>query len=210
MKVDTYSKTGSKSSSSTDLPKAVFDEKVDNHDLLNLAYNKYLAQSRNSGAKTLTRGLVRGGGRKPWRQKGTGRARAGSIRSPIWRTGGITFGPTGEENHKLSLPKQSKRKAIRQALSLAHQNGSVVVIDTFECKDGKTKETAQLLAKLGADRNTLLVVSEKDELVDRATRNIQGLKAVQANYVNVYDVLNADKIVVSKKSIELIEKWLGV
>ena len=207
MAVATYTKTGSKSSTAATLPKEVFGEKVENHELLKQAYEGYLANGRQNAASTLTRGNVRGGGRKPWRQKGTGRARHGSIRSPIWRGGGVTFGPLGDENYTKNLTKKANRKALRQALSLS--TDKISVIDSIESKDGKTSEVAKLLKKIGAERRTLLVVDEKSENLDRATGNIQNVKLVHANYLNVYDIMNADSVIVTKKSLDLIKEWLG-
>src|SRR6218665_1414005 len=112
-----------------DLPKEVFAVEVKNHELLKLAYDAYLANSRTSSATTKTRGEVRGGGKKPWKQKGTGRARFGSTRNPIWRHGGIVFGPRGNENYKLKLSKTSKKVALRQALTLANEAKKVIVTD---------------------------------------------------------------------------------
>jgi len=208
MATATYTKTGTKATTDAKLPKEVFSLEVENHELLKIAYNAYLDNSRSNNARTKLRGEVRGGGRKPWRQKGTGRARAGSIRSPLWRGGGITFGPSGNENYSKKISKGAKRTAIKQALSLANKAGNVSVIETFETK-GKTADTVELLKKLGAKRRTLIVVSEKDDLVDRATRNIQQVKAVQAKYLNVFDVVNAHHIIISKKSLEIIETWLS-
>ncbi|PID31979.1 50S ribosomal protein L4 [Candidatus Saccharibacteria bacterium] len=209
MSVATYTKSGSKATTAAKLDKSVFGVAADNHDLLKAAYVAYLANGRANLAVTKTRGLVRGGGRKPWKQKGTGRARFGSSRNPIWRGGGIVFGPTGNENYTHKLPVAQKRQAIRQALSLASAEGSIKVIETFECKDGKVKNTLQLLDKIGATGNVLLVVSLKDELVERATRNLPNVIAVQAKYVNVYDLLNADTVVVSQKSLDILHEWLG-
>ena len=207
MPTPTFTKTGSKATVAAKLDKAVFDVEVKNHELIKQAYTAYLANGRENLAKTLTRGKVRGGGRKPWKQKGTGRARFGSIRVPIWRGGGVVFGPLGSENYSRKITTKAKRQAIRQALSLNKDN--VIVIETFECKDGKTAQAAQFLDKIGAKRNVLLVVSEKDALVERATANLSGVKAVQAMYVNVYDVMNADYIVITAKAQAIIEQWLG-
>ncbi len=209
MAVATYSKTGSKSSTVATLPKAVFTENVESHELLKQAYEMYLANGRGNNAKTITRGNVRGGGRKPWKQKGTGRARHGSIRSPIWRGGGITFGPTGEENYSKKMTKKASRKALRQALTLSAEAGKISVIEVFEAKDGKTANTAKLMAKIDAKRRILLVVEDKTENIDRATRNITNLKTVQATYLNVFDVMNADSLIITKKSLDLINDWLG-
>ena len=209
MATATYTKSGTKATTPAKLNKDIFELKVESHELLKIAYNAYLDNRRTNNAVTKLRGEVSGGGKKPWRQKGTGRARVCSIRSPLWRGGGITFGPTGAENYSKRISKTAKRTAIKQALSLANERGAVSVIETFECKDGKVKPTIDLLKKIGADRRTLIVVSEKDELVDRATRNIPSVKAVQAKYLNVYDVMNADHVILSKKALEIVDEWLG-
>lgn len=208
MATPTFTTAGAKATTPAKLDKAVFDVEVSDHQLVKQAYEAYLANGRDNLAVTKTRGLVRGGGRKPWKQKGTGRARFGSTRNPIWRGGGIVFGPTGEENYSVKLSTKSKRVALRQALSLANQAGKVQVIETFDCKNGKVSETAKLLEKIGAKRNTLIVVSEKDQLVERATRNLPRVKATDAKYLNVYDIMNADTVLLSKKSVEIIESWL--
>lgn len=204
-----YSKSGTKSATTAKLEKSVFGVMPENHDLLKLAYTAYLSNGRDNLAQTKTRGLVRGGGRKPHKQKGTGRARAGSIRGPIWRGGGVVFGPTGEENYTKKLPVSTKRAALRQALSLASEEKRLRVIETFECKDGKVAQTKKLLEKIDATGTVLLVVSEKDMLVERATNNLQSVKAVHAHYLNVFDILNADTIVISKKALDLVHEWLG-
>lgn len=207
--VATFTKSGTKATAAAKLDKAVFDVVPENHELLKAAYLAYLANGRDNLAVTKTRGLIRGGGKKPWKQKGTGRARFGSSRNPIWRGGGIVFGPTGEENYTQKMNTTAKRTAIRQALSLAAEANKIAVIETFECKDGKTKPTVDLLVKIGAVKRVLIVVSVKDDLVERATRNLPKVKAVQAKYLNVYDILNADKIVISQKSLPIITEWLG-
>ncbi len=193
-----------------DLNKDIFGLDVQNHELLKTAYDAYLANSRSSHAKTLKRGEVRGGGKKPWKQKGTGRARFGSTRNPIWRHGGVAFGRTGEENFTKKLSKTAKKVAVRQALSLKNGEKAVIIIDTFACPEGKAKETVKMLKdnKISNDERVLLVVPEKDELVNRATNNIANVKVVRPTYLNVFDVLNADKVVISKKSLEMIENWL--
>lgn len=209
MAVLTYTKTGNKATTAAKLNKTVFGVAPQNHELLKQAYDTYLANGRMGNAKTKQRGEVRGGGKKPWRQKGTGRARFGSSRNPIWRGGGIAFGPTGEQNYTKQLPTTMKRKALKQALSLAADEGQLSIIETFECKDGKVKETLSLLNKIGAKGSVLIVVSDKDSLVERATRNIPNVRAVPANYLNVYDLLNADMVVMSQKALEIVHDWLG-
>jgi large subunit ribosomal protein L4 len=209
MATATFTKTGTKATTAAKLDKAVFGLEVKNHDLLKQAYLAHLANRRIASANTKKRGAVSGGGIKPWAQKGTGRARVGSIRSPIWRGGGIVFGPTCDQNYTHSLSPASKRQAVRQALSLADQSGKVVVIETFECKDGKVSATAALLKKMNLTKNTLLVVSVKDALVERATRNLSNVKAVQAKYLNVPDILDADHIVMSNEALKMVSEWLA-
>src|SRR5439155_1384826 len=133
---------------------AVFSVEAKSHDLLKEAYIAHQANARENSAITKTRGLIRGGGRKPWKQKGTGRARFGSSRNPIWRGGGIVFGPTGEENYRKELNSKAKRLAVRQALSLANTANKLIVMEDIVSKEGKTAELAKLLAKIGAQRNT--------------------------------------------------------
>ena len=127
------------------LDKDIFGLSVENHELVKLAYDSYLANSRSSHAKTLKRGEVRGGGKKPWKQKGTGRARFGSTRNPIWRHGGVAFGRTGEENFTKKLSKQAKRQAVMQALSLKNADKAVVVLEKEVKLTGKTKDAVKVL-----------------------------------------------------------------
>lgn len=208
MAVATYTKTGTKATTAAKLDKKVFGLDVKNHELLKQAYLAYLASSRLNLAKTKTRGMVSGGGKKPWKQKGTGRARFGSSRVPIWRGGGITFGPTGNETYTIKLNTASKRQAIRQALSLAATSEKIAIIETFECKDGRVAPTIKLLDKMGLSKAVLFVVDEKNLLVERATRNLPNVKVTQAQYVNVFDVLNADHVVICQKALTIIHDWL--
>jgi large subunit ribosomal protein L4 len=190
-----------------DLNKDIFGLDVQNHELLKTAYDAYLANSRSSHAKTLKRGEVRGGGKKPWKQKGTGRARFGSTRNPIWRHGGVAFGRTGEENFTKKLSKNAKKTAVRQALSLKNSDKAILIEGV--ATTGKTKEVAKKLKDLGlADKNVLMVVSEKAPEVLRATNNIANLKLVRATYLNVFDILNADAIVFSETALKDTENWL--
>lgn len=209
MAIATFTKTGAKATTAAKLDKSVFGVIPQNHELLKQAYVGYLANGRQSSATTLTRGLVSGGGRKPWKQKGTGRARFGSSRNPIWRGGGIVFGPTGSENYTHKLPVSAKRQAIRQALSLAADSGKLIVIEAVDFKDNKTSAAASLLTKIGAVKKTLLVVDNKTDDVTRATNNLKNVKVVQAKYVNVFDVLNADHIVITNPALTIVSEWLG-
>ena len=188
----------------TNLPSSVFAVQVPNHELLKLAYDAYLANNRLASATTKQRGEVRGGGKKPWRQKGTGRARYGSIRNPIWRGGGIVFGPRGNENYTKKISKTSKRVALRQALTVKSDKILVKDIKTT----GKTAEVAKFLKDNKLNRRVLIVAEKTDELI-RATNNISEVLLVSPMYLNVFDLLNADHIVIAPKAIETIENWLG-
>lgn len=209
MATPTFTANGTKATTAAKLAKNVFDVEVTNHQLVRQAYDTYLANGRENLAVVKTRGLVRGGGRKPWKQKGTGRARFGSSRNPIWRGGGIVFGPTGQENYTKKLPTATKRLAIRQALSLANQAGKIVVVEKVVSKEGKTAELATFLYKIEATRNVLLVVTDKTPELVRASANLANVKLVNAAYINVYDVLNADKVVLTADAQKAIEAWLG-
>lgn len=189
------------------LNKDIFGLSVDNHELVKLAYDAYLANSRSSHAKTLKRGEVRGGGKKPWKQKGTGRARFGSTRNPIWRHGGVAFGRTGEENFTKKISKSAKLQAVRQALSMANADKLVSTIADFAPKDGKTKNAIKDL-NIEAGKNYLVVAPEKTTEILRATNNIANLKVVRPTYLNVFDILNADQIIIVEKAMPEIENWL--
>lgn len=189
------------------LNKDIFEVNVDNHELLKTAYDAYLANSRSAHAKTLKRGEVRGGGKKPWKQKGTGRARFGSTRNPIWRHGGVAGGRTGEENFTKKLSKTAKKVAVKQALSLKNADKAILIesINTT----GKTKEIAKKLSdlKLG-DKAVLMVVDVKAPEILRATNNLPNVKLVRATYLNVFDILNADAVVFSETALKATENWL--
>lgn len=190
----------------TTLSKDIFAVEVNNHELLKLAYDSFLANGRNAKAKTKNRSDVSGGGKKPWKQKGTGRARFGSSRNPIWRGGGVAFGPTGLENFTKRLSVNSKRVALRQALSLANKAGKITVAE-FK-SSGKTAEAAKFLKDNKLTGKVLMVVDEKTPELLRSTNNIQNILLVRANYLSVYYILNADHIVLSAKSVEAINNWL--
>lgn len=209
MAVATYTKSGTKAATAATLNKKVFGLKVENHQLLKDAYLAYLGSVRQNSAKTKKRGEVRGGGRKPWRQKGTGNARFGSTRNPIWRGGGVAFGPTGDENYSRKLNTASKRQALRQALSLAASEDKIKIIEAFAAPEGKAKKMLDLLSKIGAEGKIIVSVSEKDPLVGRAISNLPNVKTIQANYLNVFEVMNADTIVFDKKALESVHEWLG-
>jgi len=190
------------------LDKKIFNVEVKNHELLKLAYDSYLAEARQVGAKTLRRGEVRGGGKKPWRQKGTGRARFGSSRNPIWRGGGIAFGPLGIENYTKKITKASKHVALRQALSLANESKKIIINETN--LTGKTKDIVKALKdfKIENKRRILYVVDKKTDNIIRSCNNLSNIEVISAKYLTVYHILNADVIVITPKSLEIINDWL--
>ncbi|MBR5939003.1 50S ribosomal protein L4 [Candidatus Saccharibacteria bacterium] len=191
------------------LNKDIFGLTVENHELVKLAYDAYLANSRSSHAKTLKRGEVRGGGKKPWKQKGTGRARFGSTRNPIWRHGGVAFGRTGEENFTKRMTKASKQLAVRQALSMKNADKAVFVLDAAVKMDGKTKTAVKVLKDMKLEgKNVLAVTAEKTPEVLRSTNNLPNVKLVRATYLNVFDIMNADAIVFSEAALEATKNWL--
>jgi large subunit ribosomal protein L4 len=188
------------------LPEEVFAVEVNNHELLKRAYDAYLANNRTSAARTLTRGEVRGGGKKPWKQKGTGRARFGSSRNPIWRGGGIVFGPRGNENYSIKIPTQAKRQAVKQALTLASQANKIHTVDVKTT--GKTAEVAKFLADNNYDRKVLIVVDAKTPELIRATNNLENVLLISTKYLSVFHILNADHILLSTTSVPTLKSWL--
>jgi large subunit ribosomal protein L4 len=207
MATPTYNKAGDKATTAAKLDTGVFGVEAKNHELLKQVYDAYLANGRENLAVVKTRGLVRGGGKKPWKQKGTGRARFGSSRNPIWRGGGIVFGPTGEENYSKQVNVKAKRLAMRQALSLAANDNNIIVIEDLAAT--KTAELAGLLAKVGANGRVLVAVENKTDELVLASRNLRDVKLVQPAYLNVYDVMNADKVVLTKAALEAVTSRLG-
>lgn len=195
----------------TTLPKEVFDVEIKNHELLKLSYDSFLASARNAHARSKTRGEVRGGGKKPWRQKGTGRARFGSSRNPIWRGGGVAFGPTGLENYDKKIPTKAKRVALRQALTLANKANKIILATETNISSGKTKDALKLIEKYSvADKTRILgVVGTKTPETMQATNNLPNVKIVSAMYLNVYDILNADAIVFGPSALGKVVDWLG-
>ncbi len=208
MSVPTYTSTGSKATTAAKLDKNVFEVEAKNHELLKQAYLSHDANQRQNLAVTKTRGLVSGGGKKPWKQKGTGRARFGSSRVPIWRGGGVVFGPTGNENYTIKLHTNAKRTALRQALSLKAQKNAIIVINELGFKEAKTSEAAKLMSALKLTGSTIVVVDKKTPEVTRAFGNLTGVSVATASYLDVYTVMNATNIVVTAKALEVIHEWL--
>ncbi len=176
--------------------------------LLHQAVVRHLANQRRGTAATKKRGEVRGGGRKPWRQKGTGRARVGSIRSPLWRGGGIIFGPK-PRNYLQSLPRKMRRLAVKSALSARAQAGDLVVIEDFRLEAPKTREVVRLLNALGIRERALFVTEAPDPLLERATRNLPEVRLAPAGQLNPYEILGADKVVLTKNALTRVGEVLA-
>ena len=165
----------------------------------------YLANQRQGTQSTLTRGEVSGGGKKPYRQKGTGRARQGSTRSPQWTHGGIALGPK-PRSYRYTLNKKLRRLAMKSVFSAKVQSGDMIVLDRFDMDEYKTKEIAGLLENLGADGKAMIVMPEKNDFVIKSAANIPGVKTALVNTLNVYDILNADKFIVVKDAVAQLEE----
>lgn len=190
-----------------ELSDAVFAAPV-NEALLHEAVVMYRANQRQGTADTKTRAEVAGGNKKPWRQKGTGRARHGSIRSPIWRKGGIVFGPHPRDFSYL-MPKKARRAALRSALSAKVRDGEFIVVDQLALSEPKTKIVAEALKKLNAEKGALIVAADFDANVYLSARNIPGVAATAARNINVYDVLSHDRIVMTKDAVAKVEEALA-
>jgi large subunit ribosomal protein L4 len=174
-------------------------------DVMHRVVVNYLANQRQGTSSTLTRGEVSGGGRKPWRQKGTGRARHGSIRSPLWRKGGIVFGPK-PRSYRFTLPKKLKRYALKSALSAKVADNELIMLDSLTMDAPKTKSMAEILKNIKADKKALIVLPGKDENVEKSARNLPGVKTTSVNTLNVYDILNHDNLIITKEAAERVEE----
>ena len=183
---------------------AVFAQEV-NTAVLHAAVKMYLANQRQGTQSTLTRTEVSGGGKKPWRQKGTGRARQGSTRAPQWTHGGVALGPK-PRSYRISMNKKVKRIAMKSALSDKVATENMIVIDSIAANEYKTKVMANMLTAVGAAKKSLVVLAEKDEKVVASLANIPGVKVAYVNTLNVYDILNAGSFVCAKAAVEKIEE----
>jgi len=189
-----------------DLSDDVFNGPV-NEGLLNDAVKQYLASQRSGTHKTKTRKDVSGSGKKPWRQKGTGRARVGEIRNPLWRKGGTVFGPQPRD-YEYHLPKKMFRAALRSALALKLKENQLNIVDAFSLEDHKTKAFVQALTRLGLERKVLVVDNQANENLWRAARNIEEVNLVPSLQVTPYHLLNARHVVFSKSAIQALEEVL--
>ena len=186
------------------LSDVIFGAEV-NGAVLHAAVRAYLMNQRQGTQSTLTRTEVSGGGKKPWRQKGTGRARQGSTRAPQWTHGGVALGPKPRD-YRVTLNKKTKRAALYSALSAKVAEGNLIVVDEIQCPEFKTKTVVNMLNALGASKKALIVLSEVDKTVIKSSANIPGVVTTLYNTINVYDILNADKFIISKAAVEKLEE----
>ena len=205
MKFPVYNQEG-KEEGNVNLPKEIFEVEF-NADLVHQVAVSLMANKRQISAHAKIRSEVRGGGKKPWRQKGTGRARAGSNRSPIWKGGGITHGPRKDRIFAVEIPKKMRRKALLMVLSEKAKSNNLIVLDKFNLEKGKTKEMAMSLSKLPCKNvTTLIAMPDFDKKVFLAARNIKKIDIDDARNLNVLDLLNHKYLLLTKDSIKTIEK----
>jgi large subunit ribosomal protein L4 len=209
MKVDVVNIEGKKVKS-VDLSPTIFEAPI-NTSLMHQAYVRQMANARLGTHKTKNRSEVSGGGRKPWRQKGTGRARQGSIRSPQWVGGGGVHTPRPRD-YSQKMPRKMRRAALRSALSVKASDQEIIILDEFTISEPKTKEMAQIMKALVGDSSALVVFTEKDEtseMMNRAANNLPDLKLLMANYMNVRDLLGYDVVVIPLAALDVLESYLG-
>ena len=191
--------------SEIDLDPRIFDSEIKGH-LIHDVVRMQMARKRKGSASTKTRSMVRGGGAKPWRQKGTGRARAGTIRSPLWRGGGVVFGPSPRK-YDLAIPKKVRKGALRSVLSLRNKEGKVWVLKDFGFEEIKTKNFVRFMEAFDL-KNVLIVLDEKNVNVERSARNIPGVKVLRVEGLNVYDILAHENLILVERAVERIQEVL--
>ncbi len=201
--VSVYNMEG-KEVGSIDLNDAIFGVEVNEH-LVHLAIVQQLANNRQGTQKAKTRSEVSGGGRKPWRQKGTGHARQGSTRSPQWTGGGVVFAPVPRD-YSFKMNQKEKRAALKSALTDKVQNNKLIVLDELKMDEFKTKKFAEVMNNLKATRKALVVVAENDEKVVKSAKNLAEVKTALTNTINVYDIVNAHTLVLTKDAVAKIEE----
>lgn len=204
MKIDLYQQSGEKKGS-VEAPDSMFKVPV-NEELIRLALIRQLANSRQANAHVKHRGEVRGGGRKPWRQKGTGRARFGSTRNPIWRSGGVAFGPRNVRNYSLDMPKKARRSALFSCLSQKAADSQIFALEGYDAKAPKTKDFASMVGKLPAGRSLLIVLDKKDEVIEKSANNLPNVKTILIDYLNPHDLLRHEKIMFMEASLKKAEE----
>jgi large subunit ribosomal protein L4 len=209
MEVDVVNMEGQKIRT-LELPAQIFEAPI-NIDLMHQAYVRQMANARLGTHNTKTRGDVSGGGKKPWKQKGTGRARQGSNRAPQWVGGGKAHSPHPRD-YSLPMPRKMRQAALRSALSVRASEKAIVVVDDLTITEAKTKLMAELMAKLVGDETAIILIPAKNpayDMVIRSANNLAGIKTMLANYLNIRDLLNFDKIVVPVQSLDVISAHLG-
>ena len=183
----------------------MFNAKINKH-IVHQIVKRYLAEKRRGTASTKGRSDVRGGGKKPWKQKGTGRARAGTIRSPIWVGGGVIFGPENR-NYGYSIPRKMRLVALKSVLSDKVKNNDVIILDKLELKNGKTKDMINIFDNLDINSDKILIIIEKDdEAIKRAVHNLKNAMVLTANKLNTYDIVNYQKMLITKNALQKIEE----
>lgn len=207
MKVPLYAFLGKKGKKQVELPDHIFAAPV-NEAVMHQALVRQLANARLGTHKTKTRGEVRGGGAKPWRQKGTGRARQGSRRAPQWPGGGTVFGPQ-PRSYRQKMPKKMRHLALKGGLTVKAQEGRILVLDGLEMEEPKTKEMLTILENLKVEDSALILLPERNTNVERSARNIRGVKTLRANYLNLRDLLSHDWLIMPLGALEVIEGVLG-
>ncbi len=190
--------------SEIELKDSVFGVDINTH-VMHAVVKNYLANQRQGTQSAKTRAEVRGGGRKPWRQKGTGRARHGSSRSPIWVGGGVIFAPKPRD-YSYKLPKKVRRLAMKSALTSKVQDEQIIVLDNLQIERPKTKEMTSILKSLKVDGKALIVMEQVDQNIIRSARNIQGVETALVNTLNVYDILKYDRFIITRNAVEKVEE----
>jgi len=206
MKVDVINMQGKKVDT-TELPAQIFEAPI-KRDLMHQALVRQLANARLGTHKTKSRGEVRGGGRKPWRQKGTGRARHGSRRSPIWVGGGKAHTPRPRD-YSLKMPRKMRRAALRSALTVKASQKEIVVLDKFVVQGPKTKELVALLETLVGSASALILLAAADDNLEKSVSNLSSTKTLRANYLNVRDLLGFDRVILPLEALDVIQSYLG-
>jgi len=210
MKVDIYNMQGKKTTETVELPADIFEAPI-NVDLMHQAYIRQMANARLGTHSTKGRSEVSGGGRKPWRQKGTGRARQGSTRAAQWVGGGKVHTPKPRDYTK-DMPKKMRRAALRSALSIKAAENEIIVVDELKVKEPKTSIMTDMVKKLAGEASALILLprkGEEEKLIFLSSRNLRGTKILLANYLNIRDLLGYDKVIVPLKSLDVIAGYLG-
>ena len=204
MKIDLYAQSGDKKGT-VDVSDAMFKVKV-NDELIRLSVIRQLASKRRATAHVKTRAEARGGGKKPWRQKGTGRARFGSSRNPIWRGGGVAFGPRNVRNFVLEMPKKARRLALFSCLSQKASDSKVFALDSYKADSPKTKDFTAMVKKLPSGRSLLIVLEKKDDVMEKSASNLPNVKTILVDYLNPHDLLSHDNIMFMEPSLKRAEE----